>query len=230
MTHPTGLDYPHGTYLSYQHRPCSCHPCTTAWNVYRQQLQLRHNRGQVWADLDHYRKLLAPFRRAGVSPTAIYRATGLRPASVRSLMHATGRVRLSSAQAVDELTWDDLDDSTRVDADLMRKAMTRLRDRGVSWQQMADTLGWVAWPHGGYPRGPRVNLGLVRRLERLAGIEAHGWPVVPCEDCGAEPLAGGRWCLDCFNVRSLPQSRRELEVAANRRVAAERKRRERSAA
>lgn len=48
-----------------------------------------------------------------------------------------------------------------------------------------------------------------------------------CADCGAPPLAGGRWCLPCFDARTLPQTRTEIDEHARRRELAERKRRER---
>lgn len=50
-----------------------------------------------------------------------------------------------------------------------------------------------------------------------------------CEECGDPSLAGGRWCLMCFNARSLPQTKSELDEVARRRFNAVRKRRQRAA-
>lgn len=47
-----------------------------------------------------------------------------------------------------------------------------------------------------------------------------------CEDCGADPLGGGRWCLTCFQHHSsMPKTPREIETAARRRKARRARRR-----
>lgn len=197
-TRATGLSYPHGTYLSYQHRPCRCEDCTRAWKVYQQQLLSRHRRGEVWADRDRYMRLLAPFRNAKVTPTALSRATGVRPATVRKLMFGTGRVRAEVAARVDDLTWADLDGQALVDAEIFRRLMGVLLERGLTRHAIAAELGWGGWPGESYPDGERVQLRLVRRLEWLSGHHSHAPTNDACEDCGRESLAGGRWCYPCF--------------------------------
>lgn len=234
MAHTTVARHEHGTYLAYLHDQCKCQPCTTAWNVYQQRLKSRHARGEVWADPARYRRLLAPFRTAGVSPTALFRATKVRPATARALMEGK-RVRAQYAAKVDGVTWDDIDDRTLVHAALFRDLFAELTGRGLTGQAIADILGWSAWPGGDYPtEGTRVNLRLVRLLERAAGRTDHGAPSDPrCVECTAEAWGGGLYCRRCFQARTLPQTPAEVELAARRereRTAQRRRRAVRTAA
>lgn len=215
--HPTGMDYPHGTYLAYQHRPCDCRPCTTAWSVYRQKLILRHRSGEVWADMDHYRTLLAPYADAGVAPTAIARACGVSPKSAHLLIGARdGRVRAATAAKVDGFGWDSLDDSAKVDAKMLRHELSRMTRRGATDSHLAATLGWSNWPTG-YPHCAKAQLGVVRRARMAADMYPH----IPSETCDTGGCDGPtplwlRWCQRCVSARATP-SRSELDGAVRRR-------------
>lgn len=216
-----GRNYPCGNWLAYQHNPCHCQPCTSAWTRYTQQLELRHNRGDVYADTQHFLDLFADFVRDGVSPLAVSRAagnTGKSTTVARKLMYGTGKVRKGSAAKYDGMTWDDLRDKDQVNADVGRELVAALRERGWSSLDIGrKVLGWTHWPHE-WPTGGRVSLGSVRRLERALGRERHGWHRErPCDDCGERALPEGFFCLECLNLRTLPQTSRELELAARRR-------------
>lgn len=229
--HPVGMDYPHGTYLAYQHRPCRCRSCTNAWALYAQRLKLRHDRGQVWADLDHYRTVLAPIVAAGVAPSAIAHAAGIGQATAQRLVGVRdGRVRADTAAKVDGFTLDDLDDSTFVDAALLRREVARMRRHGATNPQLAARLGWSSWPGDDYPANVgQAQLGTVRR----ARLAADMWPHAPsetCEDCDADTPLWLRWCRPCGDRRTLPQKPRELEDARRRREARRRRQKYRRSA
>ncbi|HEY7822661.1 MAG TPA: hypothetical protein VIG24_07515, partial [Acidimicrobiia bacterium] len=104
-----GYNYPCGTYLAYRHNPCRCSECTSAWTMYDAKRRIRHERGEVWADMGRYRRILAPFIRAGVGQTAIARAVGSDHnggTAVRKIMEGRGRVGTETARRFDGLTWD----------------------------------------------------------------------------------------------------------------------------
>lgn len=217
--------HPHGTKLAYLHNPCRCRPCTTAWNVYQQKLKLRHARGQVWADPDDYRDVLTDLLdRWGASPTAIYRATGVKWDQVTRL-HEGGNVHVEVASRLDGLTIDDLDDGTKVSADRAREILDKLEGTGVSRHRIATSLGWGSWPSADYPTSRKVTLGLVRRLGALLDDVTRP----RCETCGGDPMPGGaRQCADCFARGSWP-SRSEMDLISRREQDAARKRAQRAA-
>lgn len=206
----TGARLIHGTARGYW-RGCTCEACRYAHAVYIKKLTVRHRRGQVWADLDHYRAVLGPFLARGVTVNALAQATGVSAGSLQTIIEGDGRVGVEVAARLDGLTWADLPDVVQVDAAWAHEIIGHLRARGVTWKRIGQAHGWVNWPGPKYP-AERCALGMVRDLRRL--LDEVTRPA--CARCGATPMAGGKWCGPCFTAVTAPKTRREVEVAARR--------------
>lgn len=217
--------YEHGNWLRYD-EGCRCDPCRTAWRVYQGTLELRHLRGEVWADPDEYRTIVGGYCDTwGVTVTAIRKAAGLHHSTINHLLGGNRHVHEDVASRLRDLTLDDFPAGTFVGAELAWEQLDRLDAAGVGRPEIASTLGWSRWPSGSYPNSRRVKLWFVRALTEMADEITRP----RCETCGDDPMPGGaRQCARCFSRATWP-SRSDMDLIARREQDRLRKRAERAA-
>lgn len=191
----------HGTYEGYLRDDCRCDDCRDAW--YRYGKQTRHERLNGNPRLVDGREALAHIERLsaelGVSVHAITLSAGVSRATYTNIKRNGGCHRDTSAAILAVRGLEDLRDETLIPSGPAVELRNRLRERLGTWQNIATAAGLGREAVRQMHVARRVRLGTYRALQRLeAGFR------VSCEDCGAPPLNGGRWCLRCFQAHASP--------------------------
>lgn len=197
MTHACAR-HPEPHWHCYTACRCRCRGCTTAINVYKQQLKSRHTREVVSVDrqvvADHVRDLQ---RRYGITLRGIARSAGYgNDSTVRNALDPsiTRPVPARAAMRLLAVGWETIADDALVDGRLASDLLDGLLEAGVARHTVARRLGWSGWPGDHAWPSRRVRMGAVRTLQAL--LDEQTAP--RCESCDRPPLAGGRWCLPCF--------------------------------
>lgn len=190
--------HPHGSHLRY-FGGCRCDRCRAGNAAYKARLELRHARGQVWADPDPVAEHLRPLVDLGIGPSAIGAAAGVYYRVVSRVLDGHP-IRPSSAEQLQTVTLDDIAPSARMDGRHLQQLVDELRDTGMSLQDIAaQAWGWTEWQ-------PVPRQVLVGRYRDTVALHARVCRIgVACQDCGAEPMAAGRWCWPCYRAHAQPR-------------------------
>jgi hypothetical protein len=142
------------------------------------------------------------------------------------------KVRRVTAEKLLAVTPDDMADGATVPSGPTRRKLDEMVAGGFAKAELGRYLtGNVATKSLQVATARRVTVGTARKVDDLharwkAGeivprgrssrhefgppspfpqTVSKGW--VRCEECGGPPLAGGRWCLPCFQARAVPRPR-----------------------
>lgn len=171
---PSTTHRTHGTYVKYTIDRCRCEPCRYAAVVESHDLEQRHRRGDVLVDAEPVRDHVASLQARGMGWKRVARAAGVSTGSMWKLLYGVpseGRppcrhVRPATAEAILAVE-PQLADGARVEADVTKAQLRRLRERGWTWRALGERLDRSASNLSGVLRRDYVTSGFAREVARL---------------------------------------------------------------